>query len=238
MPTASKDKSGKPKNQRPQTNCHYEFRWWYEYSGGKLTDWGAHHVDIAVWALALNGQTAGPVSLGGAAKHPVDFKVGIPIQRDRYNTATEFHFVVKYANGTEIIIVNNHPDFGNGIMLEGDKGKMFVNRGKLTGAVVDDLKDNPLSEGAIQRAYKGLPMESNERKAHWANFFHCVKTRKEPISDVHSHMKMLNICHLAGISARLGRELKWDESSEQILGDDLANSMLARTYRKGYEIEM
>jgi hypothetical protein len=51
-------------------------------------------------------------------------------------------------------------------------------------------------------------------------------------------MKMLNICHLAGISARLGRELKWDESSEQILGDDLANSMLARTYRKGYEIEM
>jgi predicted dehydrogenase len=238
MPTASKDKSGKPKNERPQTNGHYEFRWWYEYSGGKLTDWGAHHVDIAVWALALNGQTAGPVSLGGTAKHPVDFKVGIPVQKDRYNTATEFHFVVKYANGTELIIVNNHPDFGNGIMLEGDRGKMFVNRGKLTGAVVDDLKDNPLSEGAIQRAYKGLPMESNERKAHWANFFHCVKTRKEPISDVHSHMKMLNICHLAGISARLGRELKWDESSEQILGDDLANSMLARTYRKGYEIEM
>ena len=81
-------------------------------------------------------------------------------------------------------------------------------------------------------------MEHNERRAHWANFFHCVKTRDEPISDVHSHMKMLNVCHLAGISARLGRELQWDAAAEQIVGDEQANKMLARRYRKGYEIEM
>ena len=91
---------------------------------------------------------------------------------------------------------------------------------------------------AIAKAYKGLPMEADGRKAHWATFLNCVKTRKDPISDVHSHMRALNVCHLAGISARLGRDLAWDVSSEQITGDNEANAMLSRPYRKGYEINM
>lgn len=223
------------KKGRPLSNCHYEFRWWYEYSGGKLTDWGAHHVDIANWALKLNGQSEGPVSIEGSADHPVEFVDGNPVQKDRYNTATSFLFTVKYPGETELIIRNNT---GNGVLIEGEKGRIFVNRGKLTGKPVEELKENPLPEDAISKAYKGLPVEFNERKAHWANFLHCVRERKEPISDVDSHMQMLNICHLAGISARLGRGLKWDDSTEQIVGDEQANAMLARPYRKGYEIEM
>ncbi len=232
------EKGKKPTANRPPTNGHYEFRWWYEFSGGKLTDWGAHHVDISMWALMVNGQNGGPLSVGGTAEHPVEFKDGVPVQRDRYNTATSFRFLATFAGGTELIIVNKDDDFDNGVMIEGEKGRIFVNRGKLTGAPVDDLKDNPLPEDAIKKAYKGLPMEESERKGHWACFFNCVKSRQEPISDVHSHMKMLNVCHLAGISGRLGREVKWDAYAEQITGDDQANSMLVRPYRAGYEIEM
>lgn len=226
-----------PKNGkgRGNTNGHYEFRWWYEYSGGKLTDWGAHHVDICNWALKLNGQTDGPLSISGTADHPVDFKDGFPVQNDRYNTATKFLFNVKFPGDTEMIIRN---DTDNGVLITGDKGKIFVNRGRLTGKPVEDLKDNPLSEDVIARVYKNLPMEHNERKAHWANFIHCVRERKEPISDVHSHMQMLNICHLAGISARLNRPLEWNDAEEQIVGDEQANSFLSRPYRSGYEIEM
>ena len=219
---------------RPNTNCHYEFRWWYQYSGGKLTDWGAHHVDIATWALQLNGQTEGPLSIGGEATHPVEFENGMPTQHDRYNTATKFLFTAAFPGGTEMIIRN---DTDNGILIEGEKGRLFVNRGKLVGGVVDALKENPLPEDAIQKVYKGLPMEGNERKAHWACFLNCVKSRQEPISDVHSHMKMLNTCHLAGIVARLGRSVKWDDKTEQIVGDEQANAMLARPYREAYEIE-
>jgi hypothetical protein len=191
-----------------------------------------------MWALALNGQTAGPLSIGGTAKHPVAFKDGIPVEKDRYNTATEFQFVAQFPGGTQLVIANKVPEFDNGVLIEGDQGKLFVNRGKLTGAVIEALKDNPLPENAIQKAYKNLPMESKERTAHWANFFHCVRSRSEPISDVHSHMKMLNVCHLAGISARLGREIKWDDTNETIVADDMAASMLVRPYRKGYAIEM
>ncbi|WP_153557816.1 Gfo/Idh/MocA family oxidoreductase [Roseimaritima sediminicola] len=218
-----------------KTNCHYEFRWWYEYSGGKLTDWGAHHVDIAKWALELNGQKEGPTSIGGTADHPVEFdQNGNPKQNDRYNTATAFKFDVAFPGNTKMVIRN---DTDNGVLIEGDKGRIFVNRGKLVGAPVDALKDNPLPEDALSKVYKGLPMEENARAAHWANFLHCHKTQQEPISDVHSHMRMLNICHLAGISARLGgRTLKWDDGNEQIVGDEQANSMLSRPYREGYEI--
>lgn len=222
------------KKKRGNTNCHYEFRWWYEYSGGKLTDWGAHHVDIANWALKANGNTDGPVSISGSAEHPVDFKDGFPVQNDRYNTATKFSFTVAYPGDIEVMI---NSDGRNGVLIEGDKGRIFVSRGTLTGAPVEALAENPLPEGAIQKAYKGLPMEQNERKAHWANFLHCHREQIEPISDVDSHMEMLNLCHLAGISARFGRPLKWDSTKEEIVGDDQANEFLVRPYREGFEID-
>ena len=68
--------------------CHYQFRWWYEYSGGKFTDWGSHHVDIATWAINHDKQGMGPIEVDGTdAKHPVPFKDGMPTVDDRYNTA-------------------------------------------------------------------------------------------------------------------------------------------------------
>lgn len=218
-----------------QTNGHYEFRWWYQYSGGKLTDWGAHHVDICNWALKLNGQKDGPTRIAGNAKHPVEFENGLAVQDDRYNTATEFKFDVTYPGDTRMTIRH---DTDNGVLLEGDRGRIFVNRGKLVGAPVEALKDDPLPEDAISKVYKGHPIQFYERRAHWANFLHCVRERSEPISDVHSHMEMLNICHLAGIAARTGRALNWDDKNEQIVGDEEANAMLSRPIREGYEIEM
>ncbi|MEM9657790.1 MAG: gfo/Idh/MocA family oxidoreductase, partial [Planctomycetota bacterium] len=225
----------KTKRRRGKTfsNAHGTFRWWYEYSGGKLTDWGAHHVDIAMWALEMNGQESGPLSIGGTAEHPVAFREGSPVETDRYNTATRFELTARVPGDVDVVIQSS----GNGVLIEGDEGRILVNRGRLVGAPVEALRDDPLPEGAIQAAYKGLPMQFNERKAHWANFLDCARSRKEPISDVHSHMRMLNVCHLAGISARLGRDLKWDADREQIVGDDQANAMLARPYREGYEVE-
>ncbi|MEX2287098.1 MAG: Gfo/Idh/MocA family oxidoreductase, partial [Planctomycetaceae bacterium] len=104
----------------PPSRCHYEFRWWYEYSGGKMTDWGAHHVDIAQWALGMDN--SGPVSVDPVhAVHPVPFEDGRPTVDNEYNAATEFTVVCKFANGGEIRIVHASPD-GNGILFEGTKG--------------------------------------------------------------------------------------------------------------------
>ena len=211
------------------SRCHYEFRWWYEYSGGKLTDWGAHHCDIATWGL---GKTeTGPISVDPVmAKHPVEFKDGYPVDDSKYNTATEFLISAKFADGMEIELRH---DQGNGILFEGTKGRIFVNRGRLTGKPVEDLKSNPLPANALQEAYKNRPLTD-----HFRNLMVACQDRKDPISDVHSHHRALSTCHLAGIAARLGRKIKWDPDAEKIVGDDRAQSFVARDRRKGYEIEM
>jgi Oxidoreductase family, C-terminal alpha/beta domain len=190
-----------------------------------------------MWALRTNGQDGGLISIDGKATHPVPFRDGYPLQNDRYNTATNFRLKAAFPGGTELVI---RDDTQNGVLIEGDKGRIFVNRGKLTGKPVDDLADDPLPEGAIQKAYKGfpVPVHLNGKEAHWENFVRCLRERKQPISDVESHMDALNVCHLAGISARLGRSIKWDSQAEQILGDEQANEFLAREYRKGFEIEV
>jgi hypothetical protein len=120
----------------------------------------------------------------------------------------------------------------NGILFEGTKGRFFVNRGKITGVPVDELKERPLPEGAIEAVYGG-PVSAN----HTANFIAAMRSRKQPISDVWSHNRMLEICHLSNIAMRLGREVAWDPATRQIVGDPEANAFLSRESRAGYRIE-
>ncbi len=219
-----------PDGRWGKSRCHYEFRWWYEYSGGKMTDWGAHHVDIATWALEMGA--SGPVSVEGVfAKHPVPYKDGHATLDDQYNVATEFDVKVMYPNGVEMHILSNSPD-GNGILFEGTKGRFHVSRSRMKGKPAEELAANPISPEVITRLYKG-----KQPGDHMRNLFECIKTREQPISDVYTHHRAMTTCHLANIAIRLGRGLKWDASSEQIVGDAAANTWLKREQRKGYEIE-
>jgi predicted dehydrogenase len=211
----------------PPSRTHYEFRWWYEYSGGKMTDWGAHHVDIATWAIGMDN--SGPTSVEGImAEHPVPFKDGWPTVTNRYNAATKFDVKCMYPNGVELHILS---DGENGILITGDKGELFVSRGALRGSAVDALRDNPLPEGTISKLYKGKKPGN-----HMANFFDCIADRSQPISDVVTHHRAMTTCHLANIAIRLGRKLNWNPETEQIEGDEAANAWQKREQRKGFEI--
>jgi predicted dehydrogenase len=219
--------SGSSNQRYPASRTHYEFRWWYEYSGGKMTDWGAHHVDIATWAIGMD--QSGPSSVEGVmAKHPVEYKDGWPTVSNRYNTATTFDVKCMYPNGVELHIL---ADGENGILIEGEKGELFVSRGNLRGSAVDALKDMPLPEDAISKLYKGKKPGN-----HMGNFFECIKDRTQPISDVVTHHRAMTTCHLANIAIRLGRKLNWNPETEQIEGDDEANNWQKREARKGYEV--
>ena len=214
------------------TNCHYAWRNWYEYSGGQMNDWGAHHVDIATWALnADGGEDFGPSKITPVSYDlPVPYENGYWTVDDRYNSPTKFEVRAEMPGGVPLTITS---EGDNGILFTGTKGRFFVNRGKIVGKPVEDLEANPLPEGAVEAVYGG-PVSEN----HVANFIDAMKAGEQPISDVWSHNRMLEICHLANIAIRLGRELKWDPSAREIVGDPEANAFLSREPRQGYEIEM
>lgn len=210
-------------------NAHYAFRNWHEYSGGKLTDWGAHHVDIACWAIGATD--TGPSKVTPLEYTlPVEYKDGYPLVDDQYNVATKFRIRAEMPNDIELIITSEGQ---NGILFEGSKGRFFVNRGQIAGRPVEDLEQDPLPQGAIEDVYGGQVSEN-----HTANFIEAMQSRKQPISDVWSHNRMLEICHLSNIAMRLDRELEWDPVKREIIGDAQANAFLSRENRKGYEINM
>ena len=210
--------------------CHYEFRWWYEYSGGKFTDWGAHHVDIATWALGQDKDGMGPIEIDGTdAKHPVEFRDGYPTVDDSYNTSHDFAIKCKYADGVEMII-DSRSD--NGVKFEGTKGRIFVSRGKIAGKPIEENWDEgKFGEEDLTRLFKG-----KQAGDHKGNFYQCIREGGLPVSDVFTHVQAMSTCHLAAIAARLGRVIKWDPKSEQIVGDDQAASLAARQRRAGYDI--
>lgn len=216
-----------PKVDYIKERCHYEFRWWYEYSGGKLTDWGAHHVDIAQWAIGM--EDSGPTSVEVVtAQHPVKLKDGYPTVDDRYNTATAFKVRCLFPGGIEMIIRH---DLENGVHFEGEKGNFFVGRGALKGEPITALKKDPIPERVLVALRKGKRQDS-----HMGNFIECCRDRAQPVSDVFTHHRALTTCHLANIALRLGRKLTWDAAKEEIVGDAEANAWQRRDQRKGYEI--
>ena len=222
-----------------------QFRWYLEYSGGKMTDWGAHHIDIAQWAMGKSDTS--PVEISGAGKFgkvvPEKFDFGAYFEgkaslENGFNAATEFHIDLKFDDGT-VMNVNHHyksddgkTDFGNGILFMGSKGRIFVNRGKLTGKPVENLTNEDkvkVDEYIAKTLYKGQRLQN-----HMTNFFDCIESREDPVSDVYSHHRTMTSCHMCNISLMLGRSLRYDPKSEVFLGDDQANALMKRPQRKDY----
>ena len=208
-----------------EERSHYTFRWWYEYSGGQMTDWGAHHLDIAQWAI-----NSLPVEITGQAKYPT--------VNDGYNVAIDFNVTYRYANG----VVMTVSDTGrNGIMFNGKRGRIFVNRGAIQGKPVEDLMNDPLPREELN-VYDFDNLERPERAGkldaiinHMGNFFDCVQSRRTPVSDVESQHRSVSTCHLGNIAMKVGRTLKWDPDAETFSGDVEANSHLKREQRRGFE---
>lgn len=207
--------------------CHYTFRWWYEYSGGQMTDWGAHHLDIAQWAL--DRDESGPVEVEGTAVYPQI--------EDGYNVAIDYQARYRFDDDVRLIVLD---EGRNGVMFEGDRGRIFVNRGTVSGRPVEDLQDDPLPRESFQLyPYDNLarPPRAGKLDAiinHMGNFIDCVRSRQRPLADVASQHRAATLCHLGNISMELGRPLAWNPVTERFVQDSEADRLLSRPQREGY----
>jgi predicted dehydrogenase len=222
--------------QAPQVSycpqrCNFDFRWWLEYSGGQVTDWGVHHMDIALWALGLEG--TGPVEIEGTG--------AFPNVTNGYNVAVDFDCLLRFENGSACRLLSSE----NELIISGEKGRIRVNRGGLTGKPVEDLTprdEDWINEEIVKLCHGKDPSGqdgSNEvAGAHMHNFFDCVKDGGKCISDPWSHHRSVSVCHLANIAMLLKRKLTFDPVREQFVGDEEASAMLSRPQRAPYEIDV
>ncbi len=217
----------------------WNFRWWFEYSGGQVTDWGVHHTDIAFWALAgADGQAVEAKGTGGfmGVEQPqvLDFLLGKTKPKDMphaFNVAYTFDVDVKLSTGNTIKITSGE----NQLLISGELGRIRVNRGTLTGKPVEEIDADPKAKQEIEelmaKLYGGeLPT------GHMKNFFDCVRTGKQPVANVKDHVRAVNACHLANIALVTGRGVKFDPVTQKFAGDDEANKLISRKNREGYEI--
>ncbi len=217
------------------TNCHYEFRWWYQFSGGKMTDWGAHHNDIAQWGLGMD--ESGPIAIEAEAAAP-------PKEKNRYDCHPTFKVTYSYESGARVICAHGQlpgavdpkqtmPKTGkpvnhdNGILFVGEDNKwIFVNRGIISAS------DPKLIEEKLPDTATKLYVSTN----HMQNFIDGIRTGKPCICTADVGHRSVSVCHLGVIAMRSGKKLKWDPAKQQF-DDESANKWLSREYRSPWKLE-
>jgi predicted dehydrogenase len=190
---------------------HYQFRYILDYAGGQTTNWGAHYLDIAQWALGMDD--AGPVEVEGNGVFPSSGLFTSPTRVDvRY----------AYANGVTMRMRTRTDGVYDGnIIFRGDKGTLNVSRSK--------LKSEP--EGILKEVIGDSETHLYKSRDHFGNWIECVKTRSQPVSDLGIGHKTTNLCNIGNIAMQLQRKLAWDPVKECFADDAMANRMLMRPMR-------
>jgi predicted dehydrogenase len=199
--------------------CHWNFRWILDYSGGQVTDWGCHHIDIAQWGM--NCDDTGPVEVHGRGVFPAD---GL------WNTAVDFDFECIYGNGLVMLVAsNNH--IPQGVRFIGEAGWIHITRA--------GLKTNPaeLRQIKIGPDEIHLPRPAGDhRQGHRRDFLDCVKTRKATIAPAEVGHRTATVAHLGNIAMIRERKIRWDPKHERIIGDPSSNRMLSRAMRSPWRL--
>jgi predicted dehydrogenase len=194
---------------------HWNWRWMMDYSGGQLTDWAGHHIDIAHWGLDL--ERTGPVEIEGRGVYPKD---GI------YDVPMEYKFTCKYANGVVMTVANNK-QIPQGTQWYGESGKwVYVKRGK--------LEANPAS--VLKEVIGPDEDKLYESRDHRRNFLDCVKSRKETIAPAEVGHRSISVGLLGEIAMLTESKLRWDPDKEVFLNNEQANRMLSRPMRSPWHL--
>ena len=197
------------------------------YGAGMITGWGQHHYDSAAWGM--DTEFTGPISVEAVAQFP---KSGL------WNVHGDFMVKQEYENG---ITVYTSGGYTNGIRYEGDEGWIFVSRGSYVASASDpvdvansakalDASDPNILKSEIKENEIHL-YKSDEQHGDWLN---CIKTRKQPISQVEIGHRSCSVCLISHIAMKVPGVLKWDPKRERFIDNDVANSMLSRPQRYPY----
>ena len=195
-------------------SCHWQWRWIMDYSGGQLTDWAGHHIDIAHWGMGYD--TTGPVEIEGK---------GTYAESGLYDTPYEYRFTCKYRDGVELTVANNS-QVAQGVKWYGEKGWIFVRRGRLEADPIDVLKEE-IGPGEIHLHRSG---------DHKQDFLDAIKTRQLTVAPSEVGHRSISVGLLGEIAMLTGRKIHWNPDTEEIINDPGASALLGRSYREPWTL--
>jgi predicted dehydrogenase len=210
--------------------CIYHFRWFWNYSGGQMTNFGAHDLDIARWALGATAPAA--VAAFGGRYEVKDGGETPDVQEVIYNFPD-----ASLGGGKGCVVTWTGREIGSSpggpLVFHGTKGALSLSRGGFTVAP-ETWRGEAQSNQPAMEAMK--EPRSEMEIAHVRNFLDCVKSRRRPVADVEEGHRTATMCHLGNIATRLGRGLRWDAGKEEFIGDADANRRLHYEYRKPWKL--
>jgi predicted dehydrogenase len=226
------------------------FRWFWDYAGGQVTDWGVHHLDIINWALEANGPRT-VTAVGGRFN---DDNGETP---DTIEVVYEYPgCIVRYSHRSTNAWTPDGRDYG--ALFYGTNGTLFLDRsGYELVPELEGPKEPPKPQFIQdQRGYGAAPVApwrrprrtrqarmlplradgSDQNLSHILNFYECIKSRKAPVSDIESGHRSTSTASLGNIAYRTGRRIVWNAGKEQIEGDAEASRLLSREYRAPWKL--
>jgi predicted dehydrogenase len=216
--------------QSPDIRKRYDRPGWLrceQFGAGMITGWGAHHIDIAHWAM--DTERSGPVEISATAQFP---KSGL------WDVHGPYHVRAVYGNGAAVYMSEKYP---NGLRFIGDDGWIWVSRannvpgrplGSLPGKEALDASDRRIIATGIKDGE--IHLHASPQNDHHLDWLTSIRTRQEPVAPAEVGHRSCTACLVSHAAMRLGRTLKWDPKAERFLNDDEANRMLSRKQRAPY----
>lgn len=201
-----------------------------QFGAGMITGWGAHHFDIAHWAMGK--EYSGPIEISASAQFPT---TGL------WDVHGDFHSEMLYDNGVVVKGMVDGPGKPNGVLFTGSEGWIFVSRGRYRASASDPVSDatsgGPLSASdprILQSVIGENEIHLYESEDQHGNWIDCIRTRSTPIAPAEVAHRACSACLLQHIAMKLGRKLYWDPRAEKFHNDEEANAMLSRPQRAPY----
>ena len=217
-----------PKRPFNPMRFHHNFRWFWDYSGGLQVDWGAHMIDVAIWALGES--PVGASAAGGKFGYPDDIRETPDTQKSLIEFKT-YNLLWEHMIGCGVGPWQRE----HGVEFHGQNGILVVDRG---GWEVYSETDALGPNGRVFRM-TARPRQTSSQDFHFAhvrNFVDCLKTRAKPAGEVEMGHLSIIPSHLANIAFRLGRRIRWDPEKEEIVGDPEAQRLVGRAYRSHWAL--
>ena len=225
-----------PKRAFNPNRFHLLFRWFFDYAGGMMSDWGVHLNDIALWALDAKGPQS-VTSTGGIFTSDDNRDTPDTLQVVYDFPGCTLTYSMRKGNG---LAFNGHK---YGILFCGTDGSLMLDRSGHE--IIPDAIDLPYGIKLAQgdRPLRSIKLKADRHKAkddgipaHVEDFMSCLKSRNRPIADIEICHRSTNTCHLGNIAWKVGRKLHWDAETETFKNDPEANTHLSRDARAGFEL--